>query len=195
MDDSRASLQTLLHQVNASTGHGLYDTAALFALDGIDAARVIPPLRSLSHGCREAARTSALAVACEGAAEVLWKHSDDRVMRSMAVRTAGYQGELRQDPKWQLRAQQVEAVAQWSDENFKHHIDGLIDLVNCEPSQRHRQQTIKRVRQGDWEWSRQTMAEAQVDEAALAQKYRAKGNKPLLRPADPSAPPPAKPAR
>jgi len=39
------------------------------------------------------------------------------------------------------------------------------------------------------------MAEAQVDEAALAQKYRAKGNKPLLRPADPSAPPPAKPAR
>ncbi len=194
MDDGRASLQLLLHQVNASTGPGLYDTAALVTLVGIDWARVIPPLGKLSHGCREAAQTSALAVTCEGAAEVLWKHSDDRLMRSMAVRTAGYQEGLRQDPKWQLRAQQVEAVAQWSDD-FKHHIDGLVDLVNCEPSQRHRQQTIKRLRQGDWEWSRQTMAEAQVDETALAQKYRAKGNKPLLRPADPPAPPPAEPAR
>jgi hypothetical protein len=195
MDDGRASLQTLLHQVNASTGPGLYDTAALITLVGIDAARVIPPLRSLGQECREAARTSTLAVACEGAAEVLWKHSDDRFMRFMAVRTAGLQEGLRQDPKWQLRARQVEAAAQWSDETFKHHIDGLMDMVECEPSQRYRQQTIQRLRQGDWEWSRQTMAEAQVDEAALAQKYRAKGNKPLLRPADPPAQPPAKPAR
>jgi hypothetical protein len=186
-DDGSSTFFGLLREVNGTQAPGLYDTAAQLLLHGMDAARVFPRLGALSQSCRSPTENSALAQACTGAAEVLWQHGNDRLMRSIALQTAGGQASNRQAPHWQQRAQQLMAQRQWADESLQQHFDGLLAMSRCEPSQRYRQRLVARLQLGEWASSRRAMAEEQVDEVELVRRYLAKGTPSPLRPAAPRA--------
>jgi len=140
-----------------------------------------PSLRDLNSACRSTDLGLDRGRICEGVAEKLWASSGADVLRNVMA-LALVRGLPARAAQWQARAQQAEAVRQWTSERMTVEIEQLIASMDCKRAPATSPWRRKATADSEWAFIRSEMIQAGADEQALAERYRAHEGRGLLEP-------------